>query len=197
MKSMQLASLLGTAALLLLPPAFAVTSVTSGWYVEGTLGTSKQQDNSNGNLSTSETGLAGSASIGYKFMPFVGTEIGYTQYSLQRLQNNGTTVVKDRLSNYFGAVKGIIPIANSGFEPFAKVGISRLRSKNQIIDNAAATAAGANPHNASSTGFYMAAGAQYYFLPELAIVAEWARANGNSSSTGSMDLYSVGLSYIF
>lgn len=196
MKSKLLALSLCVTSFLSLP-AFAVPSLASGWYLEGVLGNSKQQDRSIGNLSLNNTGLAGGASIGYKFMPFFATELGYNQYSLSRYTFNDTIVAKNRTHSYQAALKGIIPVVNSGFEPFAKVGVSRLSSKNQIKNGPLATASGANLSNSSSTGFYLSAGAQYYFLPELAVVAAWARANGNSSSTGSMDLYSVGLSYIF
>jgi hypothetical protein len=43
----------------------------------------------------------------------------------------------------------------------------------------------------------LGAGAQYYFMQEFAVVAQWARARGNSDTNGTMDLYSIGISFIF
>ena len=197
MKTKLFAALINAAALLSISTTFAATSLSSGWYLDGTVGSSKQEDYTNSGLSTNTTGLAGSMAMGYKFMPFIAAEVGVSQYALNRLQNSSETVIKVRTRSYYLAAKGIVPIANSGFEPFAKVGISRLTADPQVVDQTAANAVNARTSNASATGFYMGAGAQYYFLPELAVIAEWARANGSSSSTGNMDLYSIGLSYIF
>lgn len=178
-------------------PALAAMSAASGWYLEVTGGGSKQQNDSNGSLSSKNVGMAGNGAIGYKFMPYVAGEAGYTQYSRVDLKSGGTLALKNRPYDYHAAIKGIIPIGNSGFEPFAKVGVARLKTKYQVKDSDAVLAAGASSSDKSSTGYYLGAGAQYYFMPELAVVAQWARAHGNSDATGSMDLYSVGLSFIF
>ena len=189
----------GTACLALTSvPAFAVMPITSGWYFEANGGTSRQQDTSNnGRLSSNMTGLGGSGNIGYKFMPYVGVEAGYTQYSLERLELNNVTVLKNRPYDYHAAVKGIIPIGNSGFEPFAKIGYARVKTKYQVIDPALLAVSNATASNASSSGVYLGVGAEYYFMQEFAVIVQWARAKGNGSVTGEMDLYSIGASFIF
>ena len=94
------------------------------------------------------------------------------------------------------AAKGILPIAASGFEAFAKLGFSRLVTSASISDSAAAAAIGYGSSSHSATGLYIGVGGQYYFMPEMAVVAQWARAQGNSS-TGNEDLLSGGVSFIF
>lgn len=178
-------------------PLQAAIPPASGWYVEGNVGSSKQQNMSYPGFSVSRERLAGSAALGYKFMPFMGLEGGYSIYSYNRITSGSTLVAKDRFYSYQLAIKGILPIMRTGFEPFAKVGVNRLRSRKQIIDPTLAAQNNFEAGNKSSTGLYLGLGAQYYVMPELAIVAQWARAQGRNDATGSLDLYSVGLSFIF
>src|SRR5437868_3492213 len=75
-------------------------SVPSGWYLEGNIGGSHLSGKSYpGNSSTS--GLAGSVDVGYKFMPYLGTEIGYTHYANTTIKNSaGTKAATDRFYSY-------------------------------------------------------------------------------------------------
>jgi hypothetical protein len=188
--------LVSSSLLLLAAPAFADMSLPYGWYLEGNVGSSSLTNSGYpGNVSSSGVGYNGN--LGYKFMPYVAAEIGYTQYA--------NSTVTDDFSNKAGigkhytwnmAAKGILPFSNSGFEGFAKLGVQRIASSMTIQDATAATNIGLSSASHSATGVYLAAGVQYYFMPEFAINAQWARAQGNSS-TGTESLLSGGLSFIF
>lgn len=176
-------------------PALAVMSVPDGWYVEANVG-STHLSNKTYPGSSSSSGVGGNANIGYKFMPYLGVEIGYTRYANTSIKDQtGTKAATDKHYSYDIAAKGILPITNSGFEPFAKVGVERVNSHVSINNATAANNIGIGSSQHSATGLYLGAGAQYYFTSEFAAVAQWQRATG-SSGTGTMDLLSLGLSFL-
>lgn len=176
--------------------ASAMMSVPNGWYIEANAG-STNLSNKNYPGSASTSGIGGNANIGYKFMPYFATEIGYSQYANSSIKDisTGTKAGNDKHYAYDLAAKGILPIVDSGFEAFAKVGVTRVGNKMSINSQTAATAIGLSSSSHSDTGIYLGVGGQYYFMPELAVVVQWQRAQGNSS-TGTLDLVSGGLSFI-
>ena len=97
-------------------------SVPYGWYIEGNAGSSRLSDFSlPGKISSS--GIGGNVNLGYKFMPYVGAEIGYSRYSGIGIKNSvGTKAAEGKIYSYDIAVRGILPVSDSGFEAFAKVG---------------------------------------------------------------------------
>lgn len=187
----------GIAALSLTTSAFAVMSVPYGWYIEGNVGsTHVSEQNDVKGAKTSTSGVGGNVNIGYKFMPYVGTEIGYTQYTnstIKDSQGNKAATVKNY--SYDLALRGILPIACSGFEAFAKVGIGRVNTNVSVDNESAAAGLGVGSTNHSATGLYFGVGAQYYFTPEFAANVQWAQAEGNNT-TGNFGLFSVGVSFI-
>lgn len=182
----------------LLNPIWAQTSVPYGWYVEGNVGSSRQQDsNYPVGSSSSSSGIGGNASLGYKFMTYFATEFGYTLYANTSINDStGTKAGTDKHYSYDLAGKAILPISMGGFELFAKCGVQRLYSSISINNPTAANNLGLGRGQHNKTGPYLGAGGEYYFSPEFAVVAQWTRAVG-SSATGTMDLFSVGLSFIF
>jgi hypothetical protein len=188
-----LASSIATSALAALPLPY-------GWYLEGNLGVSKQSNRNYGaGTSYKNQGMAGSVVGGFKFMPYFGVEAAYTRYADTNIKDSaGNTVAKDRLYSYDIAGKGILPIAESGFSLFAKLGIVRASSTIRVTDSTQATADGLsfNTKQRFATGLYMGLGGDYAFLPNLAVNAQWARARGSSSTTGYLDLYSLGLTWL-
>ena len=191
----------GLTALSIATPALAIMSVPYGWYLEGNLG-STHTSNTNYPGSTSTSGIGGNANLGYKFMPYVAAEMGFTQYSNSTIKGNGGSIYSNtkaaHIKNYSYdlAIRGIVPIAASGFELFAKLGVERVNARVSVDSQNAANALGISASNHSATGLYVGAGAQYYVMPELALNVQWQRANGNSK-TGNMDLFSGGISFIF
>lgn len=175
-------------------------SVPCGWYVEANAGYSTL---SNTNLpgKVDSNGAAGNLNIGYKFMPYVGLEIGYSQYSGSSINDiiTGEQAGKAKHYSYDIAGRAIWPIADSGFELFGKIGAQHIattvslnrQNPEAIINTGLTTSMGGG-----TTGLYMGLGGQYYLMPELAVVVQWQRAAGNGS-TGTADLYSGGLSFIF
>src|SRR5690349_1387632 len=119
---------------------FAVTQVSAsqmsvpyGWYVEGNGGYSTLTGASYpGKVNSS--GFGGNANLGYKFMPYVGVEIGYSLYAGTSIQmpGPGTMVAKAKHYSYDIAARGILPIVDSGFELFAKLGAQHIASSVSI-----------------------------------------------------------------
>lgn len=177
-------------------PSSASSSIPDGWYLEGLVGATHLSDKSYPG-SSSTSGAGGNINLGYKFMPFFSAELGYTQYADTNIKDQfGTKAGTDKHRTYDIAGKGILPISTSGFEMFAKLGVQRTTSKISTADPTAASNISLTGTSHSDTSLYLGAGAQYYFIPELAGVLEWARAQ-NNSKTGTLDLYSAGLSFIF
>jgi OOP family OmpA-OmpF porin len=191
-----LALLSGLAALTVTSSAFAVLSAPYGWYVEANVGGSHLSKVSYPG-SSSSTGLAGSANLGYKFMPFLAAELNYSQYEPSKIRNSaGAKAATVKHYSYGIDARGILPLGPSGFEAFAKIGLQRLAAKVTINNQTIAKSLGMPRGNSSTIGPYIGIGAQYYMMPELGFVAQWARAVGNNN-TGTEDLYSLGINFIF
>lgn len=187
----------GCLASLVALPAFASLSIPNGWYVEGNAGGGKLSDFSTNGKVSSSSGIGWNVNAGYKFMPYLSAELGYTQYPNAKIEDQfGTTAAKTGHYSYDFAAKGVVPIVASGLEAFAKLGVQRSVSTFSIQNATAVNNINLNTNRHSDTGLYMGLGAQYYFSPELAGVAQWARAK-NNNKVGTLDLYSVGLSIIF
>ena len=179
--------------------ASAAMPLPIGWYAEANVGTSKQSNENYGtNLSTSSSGFAGNVNLGYKFMPYFGVELGGTRYAKTKIKSNGSTVANDNHYSYDIAGKGILPISDSGAAFFAKVGVSRINSHVVISDPTTMNNNGSSVNSGSRavTGAYFGLGGEYNYMANSAVNLQWARAKGNSS-TGNLDLYSIGISYIF
>lgn len=176
-------------------PPYECLSAPYGWYLEIFGGSSKVSGQDfDFSDHTSSSGIGGGANIGYKFMPFFALEIGYTRYANTNIEIADVKVATVQNYSYDIAAKGIIPLAASGFELFAKIGAGRAVANLDVKDQFKIPL-GVGDQRHSTTGVFMGVGGQYYFMPELAVVVQWARANGNEHS-GYMDLFSVGVSFI-
>ena len=191
-----LAVLGGLVVLSVASPALASLSAPMGWYAEGNVGLTRLY-NQKYSGSVNGAGIGGNLNIGYKFMPYFTAEIGYTLYANNSIDaSDGVKAANNKHYSYDIAAKEIVPIAYGGAEGFAKIGVQRLSSQISVTNNDAASDIGLTSKHNSVTGLYLGAGIQYYLTPDMACVLQWARAAGNNS-TGSMDLWSVGVSYIF
>jgi len=190
-----MAGITGLVLCLVAAPAFAMMSVPMGWYLEGNVGSTRLSSVSYPG-STSSSGIGGNANLGYKFLPYFALEMGYSQYANTSIKDSGTKVATVKNYSYDIAGKGIVPIIDSGFELFAKLGVQRVNAHISLNNSALAPALGITSGHHSATGAYYGVGGQYYFMPELAAVLQWQRAQGNNS-TGTLDLFSIGLSFIF
>ncbi len=185
----------GIAALSVAAPALAVMSNPNGWFLEGNIGSTKLSNKSY-NGSSSSSGVGYNGNLGYKFMPYFAAEAGYTRYADTKITNSGTTAGTDKHYSWDIAFRGILPAADTGFEAFAKVGAERISSHTTIQNSTTAANIGLSSGSHSNTGLFVGGGVQWYFMPELAGVVQWQRAYGNSS-TGTMDLISGGISFMF
>jgi hypothetical protein len=178
-------------------PALAMISLPCGWYAEGNVGYAHISDKSFPLDTSTGRNIGGNLNIGYKFMPYFALEVGATRYANTNIQDDdGTNVAKIEHGSAFIAGRGIIPIIDSGFELFAKVGVARSLAKVIVQDADIAADNGITNSRSYATGVYLGVGGQYYIWPELAVNVQWQRADGNNN-TGTYDFYSVGLSFIF
>jgi OOP family OmpA-OmpF porin len=169
-------------------------SVPEGWYIEANGGSSKLSGKSYPG-STNKSGIGGNVNFGYKFIPYFAVEIGGSRYANTTIKNSaGVKIGTDYHYSYDLALRGILPAGTTGLEAFAKVGVGRIVSNIDRSNNVSSATLSSSSH--SVTGLYLGVGGQYYFMPELAANIQWQRAQGNSS-TGTQDLYSVGLSFLF
>ncbi|MBX3708338.1 MAG: porin family protein [Gammaproteobacteria bacterium] len=189
-----LAASSGLAAILIATPVSAEMSAPNGWFLEGNVG-SAHLSNTNYPGSSSSSGIGGNANLGYKFMPYFAVEMGYSRYPNSDISFNSTKAASVEHYSYDIAARGILPISDSGAEGFAKIGAQRIVSSVSIKNDAAANQLGIGSSSHSSTGIYVGLGGQMYFTPELAVVVQWQRAQGNSS-TGTEDLFTLGLSFL-
>lgn len=185
----------GIATLTAMNAAMAVAPLPTGWYLEGNVGNSKVSNVSyaaGSSLTSSGVGL--NLNVGYKFIPFFGMEAGYTKYANTSSKVGNVKVASASYYSYDIAAKPLLPIGDTGAELFAKLGIAHLHSKVTADSTVPGVAVSTGKNNVN--GYYFGLGADYYFLPMAAINGQWQRAKGNSQ-TGTLDLYSLGLSYLF
>ncbi|MDX1900465.1 MAG: outer membrane beta-barrel protein [Gammaproteobacteria bacterium] len=179
--------------------ASAAVPLPDGWYLEGNIGSSSIHNATYvQNGSTSGSGFGWNVNVGYLFMPYFAAEMGYTNYAHTQGKFDGTQVATGTIYSYYLAGKGVLPLSDSGFELFAKLGVHRIhssvltRNDGFIAANNVTVYSGTNTH----TGVLLGIGAAYAFRPELLGNLQWVRAKGNSR-TGDMDLASIGMSYNF
>ena len=171
----------------------AAIAVPTGLYVEGNGGTSKTSDVNPVGTSLDGTGFGWNVNLGFKFMPYFATEVGYTHYAKADI-TAGPTIATDTSYAYDFALKGLLPVIDSGINFFAKIGIARIM--NHIVNNNPNVGTVGNAGEHSSTSMYYGLGGEYAITPQLLGVLQWGRAKGNGD-TGTLDLYSAGLAYIF
>ena len=182
-----------------LTSAMAAAPLPMGWYLELNGGRSKVTNVSYApGSSLSNSGIGWNLNGGYKFMPFCAAELGYTQYASTSSKINGVKIATATYYSYDLALKPILPVSDTGAELFAKLGIAYLNSNVKAANASYASANGITVSTGShnTTRYYFGLGADYYFIPAAAVNLQWQRAQGNNQ-TGNLNLYSIGLSYLF
>ncbi len=170
-----------------------------GWYLEANGGyTNTSNTNYGSNLGTSSPGLGLNINVGYKFMPYFAGEFGYNNYAKTKIKSNATYVAQDTHHSYYLAGKGILPISDSGFELFAKLGVTRINGHVTITNPTYVSAnnLSVNAGSHAATGAYFGVGGDYSFMPNLSMSLQWNRSRGNTN-VGNLDLYTLGLTWIF
>jgi opacity protein-like surface antigen len=194
----QTKSLFLTGAILLCcaVPALAEFSAPHGWYLEGNLGEAKVYNlNLPGTVKNSGFGV--NVSAGLKISPYVAGEIGYTNYASTIVKNStGQQVATDKHYSYDAAARVIMPAGATGAEFFVKVGWAGLNTDLSINNNVPLdNMTFKNPGTNNTSGIYLGAGVDYTITPHILVNIQWAEARGNST-TGNLNLFSGGLSYI-
>lgn len=178
--------------------AYAAMPYTTAWYIELNPGYSVVSGvNYPGKVYN--TGFGGNFNIGYKFNPYIGIDVGCTYYATVVIKAPaGEHVALNSHFSYDLAGKLMLPIGQTGLDVFGKGGIGRIRSYTHVKNEAAANANGYvfNTGTHTQTVPYFGGGAEYAILKNLVANMQWMRAQGNNT-TGQLDLYSLGLSYLF
>lgn len=186
---------LGVAALMATTASVAVAPLPYGWYLDANVGASKVNGVSYTSApeSSKSSDFGWNVNIGYKFIPYFGAEIGYTNYADETVKVSNVKVATATHYAYDLAAKAILPVSTTGVELFAKVGIAEINShvtaKNSVPG---VTVYRGTQHG---TAMYYGLGGDWSFMPNLAANLQWNRANGNSK-VGRLDLYSIGLTYL-
>jgi opacity protein-like surface antigen len=176
-------------------PALATGSQPSGWYFEGNIGESRTSLYTGNSIANS--GFAWNINAGYKFMPYVAAEAGYTSYSTASIKstpNSGSKIGENTAYSYDFAAKGILPVNDSGLNLFGKLGAAVMKTHIINTNPSVAVVPGSGTHN--SISLYCGLGVEYFVISNVALNMQWARANGNDR-TSRQDLFSAGLSYVF
>lgn len=175
----------------------AAIQMPMGWYLEANGGVTKTSNTDYAPGTTvSSPGMGYNINAGYKFMPYFAGELGYTRYATSNIKLNGTKIGTSKQYGVDLAGKGILPIVNTGFELFAKLGVGVVRSNVQSNNSILANSVGLKSTTHTHTGLYIGAGGDYSITPNIPINLQWARTTGDST-TGNVDLYSIGIAFIF
>lgn len=175
--------------------AAAAVALPEGWYLEGNAGVTHQYGVSYGpGVSDSSNGFSWNANMGYRFMPFFAAEMGFTRYADGVGKFGSMKVAND--SHYSIDVTGklVLPVWTTGLALFGKLGGAWLHSDVKLENAGYGTTV--RTGTSSGAGFYLGAGVEYAILPEMAFNLQWQRAKGNHN-TGTLDLCSAGVSYLF
>lgn len=190
---------LGTLAISATTSSFAICPLPMGWYGEADAGYTKLTGKNYTNSSSIKTDAPGwQGAIGYKFNPYVAAEASYSLYADTRIRNSlGVTAARDKHRSVNLTSKFMLPIKDTGFELFAKVGLSQIKSKIGRIDSGAAAVNNMtfDTSNKTSVGPFWGVGGEFYFTPNVAGVIQYQQARG-SSKTGNLAFASVGLSLL-
>lgn len=178
---------------------YAVMPKSQGWYVGGNIGRAKINNISFGaNTEKKNTGIAWIINGGYKIMPYGGLEIGYSDYGKTEVTHVGTDIINASQSSLHAALKGVLPVGETGFELFAKLGVSRVKSDNKVsnFSYVAANNLSINARKKTVGGYFVGFGAGYAWRPDIIFNLGWQRVKGNKD-TGRLDLKFIGVEYLF
>lgn len=173
-------------------------AIPCGWYLDGNVGTARVSNSNYGvGSSVSNSGWGANVNLGYKFMPFFATEVGYTQYSNSTVTVAGTNVATIKNYAWDAALKGILPICDSNLELFAKLGVGQLRSKLTLNNSTLANSLNISTSRThTGNGYFLGAGGDYLLSSRMPLILQWTRARGDNT-TGYIDFYSIGIGYYF
>lgn len=111
-------------------------------------------------------------SAGFRFLPFLGVEVGYTD-----LGEMGSDVLSADVSGYSGSVVGFLPFTES-FNAYVELG--------QFFSDVDINAVGFRSDNESETPFF-GAGVSFRIVDPLWVIAEYQRYNVDVDDTAWPD----------
>ncbi|GEM_PF-904904 len=181
-------------------PVHAAPPQPCGLYIDANAGLPTFQNNNYpGDISYPNSRSGWNVNLGYRFIPYIAAEMGYTGYygtrSYDLAINDPTTGNQAGLVKHYAvdfAGKFILPLGQSGGEVFVKLGASAVNANTTVTDGTAAANIDLNDNNKTAVGPYVGVGANYFVIPGWAITAQWARAQGNDR-TSNGTLWSAGL----
>ncbi len=169
-------------------------------YLEGNFGYSTGDafdDFSSDYFDVTDGGFGFSTNVGYQFTPFFALETGFIYFAPQEVETNwGDKLTQDVYAGHLSA-KGILPLADSGFSVFTKLGYAFTYTE---VEASGGFADGCTDDEVGGS-FLLGFGAAYAINERLAANAQWNRVFAVSNIPGGsdfdMDLFTVGLAYKF
>lgn len=165
--------------------ALAVESKESGLYLNGNLGYGKVNEDVTGSTESDNTGFASNINFGYKLNRNLALEAGFSKYPDESF---GSGIEGSENYSVELDAKLILPIQQSGFELFGKLGAAAVHHKLE----GPVTDAGTHTEPAA----YVGAGASYSFTEKNAIVVQ-ATATSENDPVPAMYLTTVGFMHTF
>jgi opacity protein-like surface antigen len=168
-----------------------------GLYGELNIGPTRVSNISYGsgtNLQNSGAGF--NLNFGYKAIPYFGLEAGYTRYTTTKVNVGSTQLATVTDYAVDIAARGILPIIDTSAELFAKLGGAYVNSNLSIKSALASAFPNVTGGKHTTVGFYFGAGGDYFVTDHIAVNLQWQRSVGDST-TGALDLYSIGAAYVF
>jgi hypothetical protein len=151
---------------------------------------------------------AGYINLGYNFIPYFGIEADVTEWGKQDLSSFANNITPEaglwsgKLDTYSYGLNavGYLPLLESHFNVFAKLGIAMVHSNIEVNDPTGALFfnPGSYQANATELGLVYGVGALYQFTNYIAGELEWKgvnRFNDNRISNIHYNLVSVGLRF--
>jgi OmpA-OmpF porin, OOP family len=164
---------------------------TGHWYAGANIGVSHLHDKKNpgSTNSVNENCPGGSVVGGYQFNSLFGTELGYSQYKNSRETSGGTIIAKTEHYAVHLAATGRYPLINK-LSALGKLGMAYNYAQKMAIASGTAKSNG-------NVSLYWGLGFDYSITPCIDFLAQFAEAVGNKgqNSTGSADLWSIGLNF--
>ncbi|MCK4608530.1 MAG: outer membrane beta-barrel protein [Gammaproteobacteria bacterium] len=166
---------------------FAAMPLAKGLYVGANAGYSKVDETVSGSHKQNNGNFGASANVGYKFSPYLGVELGYTQYANEEFDYNING--KDNFAVDL-ALKGILPLGNTGLSIFAKAGAAAVH---HTLEDGIVKVSNAGNH--FEPAIYGGVGASFAITQNLAINGE-ATGTTKNGNVPAMYLFSGGVTYI-
>ncbi len=188
LKKITVLTFLSVPILFLNPQALAATSLSKGIYVSLNGGYSKVDETIKDNRKQHNSDFGGNIDLGYKFVPVIATEAGFTWHTSERFDYD---IKGDNNFAIDLALKIMLPFDSTGLSLFAKAGPAmvhhRLKDGTQPVEHVG---------DHTRPALYLGGGVGYAISKNLGIDIQASATTKNGKTIPAMYLVSAGITYI-